>query len=132
MTDDIGNDPDDDFGYNNDPKTRAARDALLAQLQLASRLPGFWRVHRFREARKVNGVEVPARWYYATNWRPGEPPSIAETLDELERVVLARVEAFPHLGEHPDRRSVMRELLSSELADLEVSDGRFLLPGTPP
>lgn len=72
-------------------------------------------------------VEVPAGWYWASHWHPDEPPAVAETLDELKRLVGERTPP-----EQP-RRSLMRELLpADDVERLEQSGGRFFLPGTPP
>jgi hypothetical protein len=96
-------------------------DDLRAQLQLEARLR-HWQVYRVREARWVRGVEVPAGSYYAVHWRVAEPPVVAADLDTLEHAVTAA-----------EPRSIMAELLTPEEArHLEISEGRWHLPGPPP
>lgn len=108
-------------------------DDLRDQLALEARLSG-WQINRTREARWIAAagdmdrrVEVPAGWYWAAHWHPYEPPVVAADLDALEREVAKRnPPAQP-------RRSIMRELLTpDEIKHLEVSEGRWFLPGPPP
>lgn len=97
------------------------QDDLRAQLALEARI--HWQVYRAREPRRIGGVEVPAGHYWAAHWDLSEPPAVAATLDDLEREVVRRT----------PQRSIMRELLSAdEIKHLEVSEGRFFLPGPPP
>lgn len=105
------------------------RDDVRAQLALEGRLTG-WQVYRAREARLVAPVgdltakvEVPAGWCWAVHWHPDEPPAVAETLAELERLVGERT---------PPERSMMREMLGDDADRFEVAPGRWYLPGTPP
>lgn len=108
---------------------------VRAQLELEDRLPGWWGVHRVRRQRWIRDVEVPAGSYYAVSVRLSEPPVVAETLEELEWAVVARVLAAEPC--EPERRSLIRELLAGslgpdEVSRLEVAPGRWYLPGTPP
>jgi hypothetical protein len=99
-------------------------DDLRAQLRLESRLRG-WQVYRVRQARWVRGVKVPAGSYYAVHWRLAEPPVVAGDLVALEAAVNALTE--------PGRRSIMTEVLPpDQVRQLQVSEGRWFLPGTPP
>ena len=58
-------------------------------------------------------------------WEAGTPVSDRDDLAEVFR--------DEHLEQEPEERSVMRELLGPEVADLyEIAPGRWYLPGTPP
>jgi hypothetical protein len=108
------------------------RDDLRAQSALEGRLPGFWQVYRASEPRRPRDVEVPPGHYWAAFWRWSEPPVVAETLDELERKVLARMETMTEPEPRPAGRSILRELLGEDADRFEVAPGRWYLPGSPP
>lgn len=106
---------------------------LMAQFALEARLPGFWQVYRARESMTwKGGLTIPAGSYYAAHWRLDQPPVVAATLEELERAVIARMPDMPPDPPRREHRSVMRELLAPDDEGLEVSEGRFFLPGPPP